>query len=174
MAVQKGLALAQAPDCQPLVAMADRDKLHQVLVNLVGNAVKFTPAGGAVRVFMHRVDHSTGREVDSSVPIDELTSRRIDSSTDWVEITVTDTGEGIPPDELSSIFDKFYQVRTNGRGKTPGTGLGLAIVKSLVELQGGRIWAESEVGRGSRFVFTLPLAETSLAADSTPESKGHA
>ncbi len=174
MAAQKGLLVAHAPDCQPVVAMADRDKLHQVLVNLVGNAVKFTPAGGAVRVSARRVDQSTSRDVDSSVPIDELTTRRIDSSTEWAEIAVTDTGEGIPPDELAAIFDKFYQVRTNGRGKTPGTGLGLAIAKSLVELQRGRIWAESEVGRGSRFVFTLPLAEASLAADPAPESKGHA
>jgi signal transduction histidine kinase len=174
MAAQKGLELAQAPDCQPVVAMADRDKLHQVLVNLVGNAVKFTPAGESVRIFAHRVDQSTGRDVDLSVPIDQFTNRQVDPPTGWAEVSVSDTGEGIPPDELSSIFDKFYQVRMNGRGKTPGTGLGLAIAKSLVELQGGRIWAESEVGRGSRFIFTLPLAEASTTADAAAESRGQA
>jgi len=85
---------------------------------------------------------------------------------------VTDTGDGIPPDQLDAIFDKFYQVRTHGGGKTPGTGLGLAIAKSLVELQGGRIWVESEVGRGSRFVFTLPLAEAPLTVGPVARSEG--
>jgi signal transduction histidine kinase len=131
-----------------LVALADRDKLHQVLVNLVGNAVKFTPNGGAVTVAVRTVTEAGGQE------------GRGEGEKGCVEVAVADTGEGIPADQLDAIFDKFYQVRANGRGKTQGTGLGLAIAKSLVELQGGRIWAESEMGRGSRFAFTLPLAES--------------
>jgi signal transduction histidine kinase len=160
MAAEKGLAIAQTPDCEPLVALADRDKLHQVLVNLVGNAVKFTPARGSVTVAAHRVEQSTGQGVDSSEPVDSLTSRPVDSPRGWAEVSVEDTGEGIPLDQLDAVFDKFYQVRHDNHRKTPGTGLGLAIAKSLVELQGGRIWAESEVGHGSRFAFTLPLAES--------------
>jgi signal transduction histidine kinase len=79
-----------------------------------------------------------------------------------VEIAVEDTGEGIPPDQLQAVFEKFHQVRRDGKGKAPGTGLGLAIAKSLVELQGGQIRVESEVGRGSRFAFTLPAADVSV------------
>jgi signal transduction histidine kinase len=172
IAVQKGLVVAQAADCEPATALADRDKLQQVLLNLVGNAVKFTPNGGSVRVSARRVDQSSGQPVDASGPIEQLTSRRVDSPTGWVEISVEDTGEGIPPGQLDAIFDTFYQVRTNGRGKAQGTGLGLAIAKSLVELQGGRIWAESEIGRGSRFAFTLPVAETPLAVSSASASEG--
>jgi signal transduction histidine kinase len=147
MAAQKGLVVAPATDSEPAEAMADRDRLHQVLTNLVGNAVKFTPHGGSVTVLTRVVPK------DASVQGTQETR-------EYVEVSVIDTGEGIPPEELTAIFDKFYQVRREGRRKTPGTGLGLAIAKSLVELQGGRIWAEGEPGRGSRFVFTLPLAET--------------
>jgi signal transduction histidine kinase len=153
LADQKGLVVAQSPDSESLVALADRDKLHQVLVNLVGNAVKFTPTGGCVTVAVRSTraveeQRRRGEETLASAP------------QPFVEVSVEDTGEGIASEELSSIFDKFYQVRKNERGKTPGTGLGLAIAKSLIELQGGRIWAESDVGRGSRFIFTLPLAES--------------
>jgi signal transduction histidine kinase len=147
MATEKGLAVAQAADCEPVTALADRDKLHQVLVNLVGNAVKFTPGGGAVTVAVKTVRGAGGQ------------GGRGDGEKGFIEVDVTDTGEGIPPDALAAIFDKFYQVRRDNHRKTPGTGLGLAIAKSLVELQGGRMWAESQIGHGSRFTFTLPLAD---------------
>jgi signal transduction histidine kinase len=173
MAVEKGLELIQAPDGKPLVALADRDKLHQVLVNLVGNAVKFTPARGSVTVAARRVEQSTGQGVDSSEPVDSLTSRPVDSPGGWAEVSVEDTGEGIPLDQVDAIFDKFYQVRRGNHHKTPGTGLGLAIARSLVELQGGRIWVESEVGHGSRFAFTLPLAEASAIVGPGLEPRGH-
>jgi signal transduction histidine kinase len=81
-------------------------------------------------------------------------------------VRVEDTGEGIPPEELGAIFEKFHQLRRDGRGKTQGTGLGLTIAKSLIELHGGRIWVESQVGHGSRFSFTLPAAEAMAAAGS--------
>jgi signal transduction histidine kinase len=83
---------------------------------------------------------------------------------------VEDTGEGIPPQELDAIFDKFHQVRRDGRTKAQGTGLGLAIAKSLIELHGGRIWVASEMGRGSRFVFTLPASDPALLDDALKES----
>src|SRR5207253_5210566 len=76
-----------------------------------------------------------------------------------VAISIADTGMGIPPDEHESVFDKFYQVGATTKGVREGTGLGLAITRRLVEQHGGKIWLESELGKGSRFTFTLPLPE---------------
>jgi len=159
MAAEKRLVIAHAEACEPVTVVADRDKLHQVLVNLVGNAVKFTPAGGSVTVGVRTATDAEaprrrGAEAIASDPIGSPAPQL------FAEVSVADTGEGIPAEQLEVIFDKFYQVRRGNHHKTPGTGLGLAIAKSLVELQGGRLWAESEVGRGSRFIFTLPFAES--------------
>ncbi|MBI2561852.1 MAG: HAMP domain-containing histidine kinase, partial [candidate division NC10 bacterium] len=163
MAVQKGVELAVVPVGSPLLVFADRDKLQQILINLVENAVKFTSSGGRVTVAARRVDWSNGQIVDPSRPIDQLTNRPIDSGP--VEIAVADTGQGIPPEELGAIFEKFHQVRRDGQGKAQGTGLGLPIAKSLIELHGGQIWVDSQVGRGSRFVFTLPAADARPIAE---------
>ena len=112
----------------------DPDRLQQVVWNLVLNAVKFTPTGGRVQVRVERVD-----------------SR--------VEIVVTDTGQGIAPDVLPFVFDRFRQADSSSRRAHTGLGLGLALVKHLVELHGGRVRAESAgEGRGATFVVTLPLA----------------
>jgi signal transduction histidine kinase len=112
---------------------ADRERVHQVLFNLVDNAVRFTPAGGAVTVSAHRHNGS-------------------------VEVKVADTGVGIPPEHLPRLFERFYRAdpaRSRGDG---GTGIGLAIARSVVEAHGGHIRAESELGRGSVFTFDLPVA----------------
>jgi len=150
MAAAKGLAIEVAPIGSPLWALADRDKLHQVLTNLVGNAVKFTPEGGHIRLAARLPSAPDGGQAQAG----------------QIEVCVEDTGEGIPAEELGSIFEKFHQVHRRGFGKTQGTGLGLTIAKSLIELHGGRIWVESEVGRGSRFLFTLPVADAMAAAGS--------
>jgi signal transduction histidine kinase len=113
--------------------LADREKMRIVLDNLISNAVKFTSSGGQVRVAMRR------RE-------------------DEVELTVTDTGIGIAPQELERIFDRFYQVEDHLTRRHEGLGLGLSTVKGLVELHGGRVWAESVLDRGSRFVVILPVS----------------
>jgi signal transduction histidine kinase len=113
---------------------ADRERMHQVLFNLLDNAVRFTPAGGTVTVSGAR------RGVR-------------------VQVRVADTGPGIPKEHLPHVFERFYRVdqaRSRGDG---GTGIGLAIARSIVEAHGGRIWAESEEGEGSVFGFDLPLAE---------------
>ena len=146
MAAAKGLELRAAPSGNPPFAFADRDKLQQVLLNLTENAVKFTPPGGCVTV----------------------TTR---PALPFIEVTVKDTGEGIPPEELGAIFDKFHQVQRNGQTKTQGTGLGLAIARNLIELHGGRIWAESQPGHGSCFVFTLPAAESTAHVGSANAGK---
>jgi len=135
---------------------ADRDKLHQMLINLIGNAVKFTPPGGEVNVTGQLVELLTGPDRLPSL-IDPSAARGTDSPL-YLEVSVADTGVGIPPEEREAIFEKFHQVRHEKQGKTAGTGLGLAIVKSLIELHGGRIRVESQVGQGSQFIFTLPLA----------------
>lgn len=113
----------------------DRDMMSQVIVNLLSNAVKYTPSGGSVRV---------------EIAVDEGAS--------LVRVTVTDTGVGIPQDEIARVFDKFYRVNANKKQAT-GTGLGLTLVKQIVEkVHDGRVFVTSQVGVGSTFGFELPLA----------------
>jgi signal transduction histidine kinase len=113
--------------------LADPPRVHQVLSNLVGNAIKFTPAGGCVVL-------------------------RAELLADWeVRFAVVDTGPGIPPEQLPHVFGQFWQGK---RGDLRGIGLGLAIARGIVEAHGGRIWVESQVGAGSTFYFTLPAAES--------------
>jgi signal transduction histidine kinase len=112
--------------------VADQRKVKQILLNLLSNAVKFTPDGG-------RVDISARREQDVVV------------------IAVRDTGVGIAPDDQQAVFEEFRQVGRSYTNKHEGTGLGLALTRRFVELHGGRIWVESEPGKGSTFTFTLPL-----------------
>jgi PAS domain S-box-containing protein len=127
-----------AVDVEPggLVVRADREKLTQVLANLLDNAVKYSPEGGTIT----------------------LTARR---RADAAEIAVADEGVGIPRSDQQRIFSKFF--RTDRGGAAAGTGLGLFLVRGLVAAMGGRIWVESEEGRGSRFTFDLPLAEAEPA-----------
>jgi signal transduction histidine kinase len=115
-----------------ILVWADRDKINQVLTNLIGNAIKFTPAEGRVTVSASK------------------------NGNENVQVSIADTGPGIPPDEKQKIFDKFYQLAQVGEAKPKGTGLGLAICKALVELHGGTIWVESEPSVGSTFYFNLP------------------
>ena len=115
----------------PIVA-GDRDRLIQVVSNLVNNSVKYSPDGGTVTL-----------------------SSRIDGR--FALISVTDTGIGIPPDEIGHVFERFRRVRSGAAQSIPGTGLGLTIVKQIVEMHGGKIWVESAVGHGSSFHFTIPL-----------------
>ena len=131
LAVKKSIDLrAQCDERLAPIAM-DGARIKQVLLNLVGNAVKFTPDTGKVWV-------------------------RANAADDEVQIEVSDTGPGIPPEDRERIFLEFQQVGRDA-GKPQGTGLGLALAKKFVELHGGRIWVESEAGKGSRFTFTLPL-----------------
>ena len=119
------------PD-DPVRLKADKDKIDQVMENLISNAVKFSPQGGKITI---SVEQSEGE----------------------VKISVADTGMGIPKKDLPHIFERFYRVDNTFTLGIGGTGLGLAIVKYIIESHGGKIWAESEVGKGSTFSFTLPL-----------------
>lgn len=111
---------------------ADSGRVLQALRNLIGNAVKFTPEGGQVTV--------SARHGDGSI-----------------EVSVADTGPGIPAESLMTIFEKYQQATATGLYRIEGTGLGLALVKHIITSHGGKVWAESEPGRGSRFTFVLPV-----------------
>jgi signal transduction histidine kinase len=122
------VAVGTVPDVD--VVTGDERRIRQVVFNLLANAVKFTPAGGAVGVRATQVDGE-------------------------VRVLVADTGPGIAPEDHERIFEEFQQTEA-GVEQREGTGLGLALSKRLVELHGGRIWVDSELGKGSTFVFTLP------------------
>jgi GAF domain-containing protein len=113
--------------------VGDERKIKQILLNLLSNAVKFTPEGGRIGI--------NARQADGAV-----------------EISVSDTGIGIAPQDQAKIFEEFRQVGGDYAHKKEGTGLGLTLAKKFVELHGGRIWVESEVGKGSTFTFTLPIS----------------
>ncbi len=132
VAADRGIALTAdvAPDLPTLEA--DPDRLRQVLLNLLTNALQYTPRGGQVRVRAWR----EGEEV---------------------RVAISDTGPGIPPEDLPRIFDRFYRADQSRSRATGGSGLGLAIVRSLVELHGGRVTADSAPGRGATFTIMLPI-----------------
>jgi two-component system sensor histidine kinase GlrK len=110
----------------------DSERILQALRNIIGNAVKFTPEKGRVTVSARHADHG-------------------------VKVSVADTGPGIPAGSLITIFEKFQQATIEGSHPVKGTGLGLAIAKQIITLHGGKIWVESELGRGSTFIFVLPV-----------------
>jgi len=132
MAAKKGIAMGLQVDEGLSTISADPVRFKQIMYNLLSNAIKFTPEGGAVRV-------------------------SATESLSHLLISVSDTGIGIAPEDQERIFGAFQQVGSSSLKRGEGTGLGLTLTKRLVELHGGRIWVESEVGKGSTFTFTLPL-----------------
>lgn len=130
--------------------LGDSDKLTQVLINLLDNAIKYTPESGSISVTAKTVK----RETPETVAVNE--SRITDR--DSVEISVTDTGFGVPSKDLPRIFERFYRVDRARSREVGGTGLGLSIVKHIVEAHGGIVRVESDLGKGSKFAVTLPQA----------------
>lgn len=141
-AVQQVKVLAWEKDLQWIIKVdqglppfsADGTMLRRVLINLLGNAIKFTPAGGEITLTVQ------------AAPLEEA-----------ILFTVADTGEGVPREYFERIFEKFGQVELRHSGQWMSTGLGLAFCKMAVEAHGGRIWVESDVGKGSQFSFIIPL-----------------
>lgn len=115
-----------------LTLKADRNYLEQVLINLLDNAIKYTPVGG------------------------RITISAIENNSEEIQFLVGDNGIGIPREDLHRIFERFYRVDKGRSQELGGTGLGLSIVKHLIQAHGGRVWAESRLGEGSTFHFTLP------------------
>jgi signal transduction histidine kinase len=130
-ATRRGIELRRAVDEGLGQIQADERKLRQVLLNLLSNAIKFTPEGGRIDVQARPVDRS-------------------------IEVSVTDTGVGIAPEDQEAVFEEFRQVGTADK-KVEGTGLGLTLCRKFVELHGGKIWVKSQVGAGSTFTFTIPV-----------------
>ncbi len=135
----------------------DKDKIGQVAVNLLGNAVKFTPEGGRVSL---AADRYTGPRTARLVEPDHGAGALFDLAEEtFVRLRVEDSGIGIPKEKLGAVFDRFFQVDNSSTREYGGTGLGLSIVKSFIEGHGGEIFVESDVGAGSRFTVLLPLPE---------------
>lgn len=154
----KGIAVsAHLPQDLPRV-LADEDMLGQVLINLLDNALKYTPFGGKVEISA-RVEE--GKKNAGSLRRSRNRGRGKDRDREGkalVAVTVADTGIGIPREKLPRLFERFYRVDKARSRELGGTGLGLSIVKHIVERHGGTVSVESEVGRGSRFTFTMPVA----------------
>jgi signal transduction histidine kinase len=132
LAMKKSIDLQFINDTGFVEISADNVKIKQILHNLLSNAIKFTPEKGEVKVYLSIADNTA-------------------------QISVSDTGIGIPDDKQKSIFDPFKQAHSSNNRAYGGTGLGLSLVKKYVEMHGGEIWIESEVGKGSLFTFTIPL-----------------
>jgi GAF domain-containing protein len=130
-AARRSIALHTTVDERLGQVQADERKIRQVLLNLLSNAIKFTPEGGRIEVGAKPVDGS-------------------------IEVSVTDTGVGIAPEDQEAVFEEFRQVGTADK-KVEGTGLGLALSRKFIELHGGKIWVKSQVGEGSTFTFTVPV-----------------
>jgi signal transduction histidine kinase len=142
-------------ECTPIGMLleADREKILLALENLVDNALSFTGPGGHVLVGARGIPAGAGER------------------SGWVEFEVVDDGIGIPADKLERIFDRFYQVESHLRRRRGGLGLGLSVAKSMVDRHGGRIWAESVVGKGSRFAFRMPDRQEAVGEEPrTPHS----
>src|SRR6202022_1581929 len=130
-ALRRGIALHHVIDDRVADMRADERKVKQGLLNLLSNAIKFTPEGGRIEV-------------------------RAASTDRMVEVSVTDSGVGIAPEDQEAVFEEFRQVGATDK-KAEGTGLGLALSRKFIELHGGKIWVNSELGSGSTFTFTLPV-----------------
>jgi two-component system, NtrC family, sensor histidine kinase GlrK len=138
IAQKKQLQLDVTQACSLPLISVDEGRVQQVLDNLLGNAVKFTPAGGTITLSATVISDSTGLG-------------------EWVEVQVADSGIGIPAEDLEKIFERFYQSPSLGGERARGTGLGLAIARHVVEAHGGRIWASNGAEKGATFIFTLPV-----------------
>ncbi|WP_177187954.1 PAS domain-containing protein [Methanolobus profundi] len=130
---RKNISIDMDIDLPQRMVVADNEKIKEILYNLLDNALKFTPDGG------------------------RITIRAIQKDTGFIQLSVSDTGIGIPKDDINKIFEPFYQSDGSTTRRYSGTGLGLTIIKKFVKMHGGNIWVKSEPGKGSAFFFTIPV-----------------
>ena len=146
---KKSIGLKSEVSKESVRVHADRQKVERILMNLVGNTIKFTPEAGEI----------------------SLSAKVLEGKGNAVVFSVRDSGIGIPESQLGKIFQKFHRVEGSLRGPAEGIGLGLAIAKGLVEAHHGKIWVESEIGKGSVFSFTLPILKNHSTEISFTEEK---
>ncbi|MGH7411573.1 MAG: ATP-binding protein, partial [Candidatus Methylomirabilis sp.] len=151
----------ELPGDLPLV-MADRDRVMQVLINLLDNGLKFTPKGGTVQVTARLVPSPRSTVHDGTIPASQLSTVNSQPDRELVEISVEDTGIGISSQDLPRITERFYRVDKARSREMGGTGLGLAIVKHLVKAHGGELFIESQLNKGTRVRFHLPIVQSGL------------
>jgi len=135
MAEKKKISILRSEIPSSLFVEADPSNIEQILTNLLDNAIKYTPEGGRVRVSAIEKDQGE------------------------IQLSIEDNGIGIPKDDIHRVFERFYRVDKGRSQELEGTGLGLSIVKHLVQAHGGKVWVESQLGKGSTFYFTLPKTD---------------
>jgi len=138
----KGLTMRAELGSEPLEMEADFDRISQVITNLLGNALKFTPDGGTITISAERVAAQNPGEGEH------------------IKFSIRDTGPGVPKADQERIFEQFGQAQTSRSSVVGGTGLGLSISKEIVHLHAGKIWVESAEGKGACFIFTIPTKGT--------------
>ncbi len=148
---EKGIAIREEHDAAADLILVDPNRVAQVMGNLIGNAIKFTPEKGTITIRTVSIKSNKGKAV---------------------RFSVRDTGPGIPNDQKEKIFKWFHRIPTSTERKKPGTGLGLAISREIVEHFGGRIWVENAGGEGSEFIFTIPIAELPEEKPGIPSGPG--
>jgi signal transduction histidine kinase len=161
-AIKHGIRVAAETRDLPGTIRADERKLKQIMYNLLSNAMKFTPDGGEIRVTANIVQEfrtpESERSWEKTATHNPHREHPGHLQPSGIRVCVADTGIGIEPDNLERIFKPFEQVESSTSRKYQGTGLGLSLTRSLVELHGGRIWADSGgEGKGSTFCFQIPL-----------------
>lgn len=156
LAERSGIKLSADLQDQLPTVRVDRNKFIRLVNNILSNAFKFTPDRGEIRL---RAGTAETAEVAGMIPEISYPDRKPMEKGRFLKIEITDTGMGIPPDALATIFEKFVQGRARGKAKNKGTGLGLAFCRKVMDAHGGYIWAESVLKKGSTFIVLLPLEE---------------
>lgn len=172
LAERKKITFIFNSDDNEIIAYLDKDKIDKIITNVLSNAFKFTPEGGKVEVAITLHPEPalpSGRLVSgSTIDIKKLKRVQLDN---YVEISIRDTGVGIPKDQIDKIFDRFYQVDGSHTREHEGTGIGLALTKELIELHKGKIKVESEEGKGSTFRLIFPLGKEHLKPEEICEEE---
>ncbi len=162
-AERRGIALTWSWDAAHIpLTRGDPNRLTEVVTNLLSNGIKYTPRGGRVTITMH----PTHELAPPTVSLPRVQER----AGTYVQVSVEDTGIGIPKDEQGKVFQQFFRGRKAFAGGEGGTGLGLYLVRRIVEQHGGAVWFTSREGYGSTFFFTLPLAEPYAHEGTAPPS----
>ncbi len=170
-AERSGVKLLQEFPLELPILLGDSDRLQQLLLNLVDNAIKYTPAGGTVTVTARIVPSSKFQVPSLASQVPSPSEIEIDAELEgeWMEVTVADTGCGIPEAEIPRLTQRFYRVDKARSRELGGTGLGLAIVKHLVQAHGGSLRIESQLNQGTTVRLLLPLHENAARAPVTNE-----